>query len=79
MATRCPRLALAAVVVALLVAACSGEADPSPESTAVDEAGVRPPLPWGVRDIWYNQTGLLLTVDEEVWADRLDLVCKTAS
>ena len=39
---------------------------------------VRPPLPWGARDIWYNQTGLLLTVDEEVWADRLDRVCKTA-
>ena len=39
---------------------------------------VRPPLPRGARDIWYNQTGLLLTVDEEVWADRLDRVCKTA-
>ena len=39
---------------------------------------VQPPLPWGARDIWYNQTGLLLTVDEEVWADRLDRVCKTA-
>ena len=39
---------------------------------------MRPPLPWGARDIWYNQTGLLLTVDEEVWADRLDRVCKTA-
>ena len=39
---------------------------------------VKPPLPWGVRDIWYNQTGLQLTVDEEVWADRLDRVCKAA-
>ena len=39
---------------------------------------VKPPLPWGVRDIWYHQTGLPLTVDEEVWADRLDRVCKMA-
>ena len=39
---------------------------------------VKSPLPWAARDIWYNQTGLLLTVDEEVWADRLDRVCKTA-
>ena len=39
---------------------------------------VKPPLPLAARDIWYNQTGLLLTVDEEVWADRLDRVCKTA-
>ena len=39
---------------------------------------VKPPLPAGARETWYNQTGLLLTVDEEVWADRLDRVCKTA-
>lgn len=78
MATRCPRLALAAVAVALLASACSGDAVVAGESQAVDEVRVRPPLPWGVRDIWYNQTGLLLTVDEEVWAGRLHRVCETA-
>ena len=78
MVTRCPRLALAAVAVALLAAACSGDAVVAGDSQAVDEVRVRPPLPWGVRDIWYHQTGLLLTVDEDVWADRLDRVCKTA-
>ena len=78
MATRCPRLALAAVAVALVAAACSGDAVGAGESQAVDEVRVRPPLPWGVRDIWYHQTGLLLTVDEDVWADRLDRVCENA-
>ncbi|MYB27787.1 MAG: hypothetical protein F4X38_01480 [Acidimicrobiaceae bacterium] len=78
MATRCPRLALAVVALALLATGCSGEAGPSHDLDAVDEVRVRPPLAWGVREIWYNQTGLLLTVDEEVWADRLDRICETA-
>ena len=39
---------------------------------------VKPPLPSAARHTWYNQTGLLLTVHEEVWAGRLDRVCKTA-
>ena len=65
-------------VVTLLTAGCSGQAEPSRDLEAVDEARVRPPLARGVREIWYNQTGLLLTVDEKVWADRLDRVCKAA-
>ena len=78
MATRCPRLALAAVALALLTVGCSGEPEPSLESQAVDEAGVRPPLAPGVRDTWANMTGLMLNVDEDLWAHRLDRVCKTA-
>ena len=78
MAIRCPRLALSVAAVALLVAACSGEAGPSPESPAVDESGVRPPLPPGTWEVWLNQTGMSLYVGEAVWADRLDRVCKTA-
>lgn len=77
MATCGPRLALSVVALALLVAACSGEADPSPESPAADEAGVRPPLPPGTWEVWQNQTGLSLYRGEAVWADRLDRVCKT--
>lgn len=76
------RLALAVAAVSLLAAACSGGSvnlDRGNGDMGADaDARVTPPLPWGVREIWYNQTGLLLTVDEEVWADRLDKVCKTA-
>ena len=77
MSTRSPGPAVALVALALLAAACSGEAEPSLESPAADEAVVRPPLPPGTWDVWRNQTGLSLYAGEAVWADRLDRVCKT--
>ena len=78
MATRCPRLALAAIALALLAAGCSGDAEPSHDLGSVDEVRVRPPLPPGTWDVWRNQTGLSLYVGEAAWADRLDRLCKTA-
>ena len=46
---------------------------------AAEQLCLEPPLPPGVRALWFNETGLQLTVDEDVWADRLDRVCKTAA
>ena len=78
MAARRVRVLISLALVTLLAAGCSGEAEPSPESPAVDEVRVRPPLPPGTWDVWRNQTGLSLYRGEAVWADRLDRLCRTA-
>ena len=45
---------------------------------AAGQLCVKPPLPSGTRETWRNLTGLTLNMDEYLWADRLDRVCKTA-
>ena len=60
-----------------VTAACGADTEGVP-SIVTPPSMVSAPLPPGIREIWWNQTGLLLTVDEDVWVDRLDRLCRTA-
>ena len=37
----------------------------------------RPPLPSGIREIWWEATGLRATIDEHGWGHRLHRACDT--
>ena len=63
------------VAMTWTIAACSGEIDnESREPEAVPRI-VSAPLPPGLHEVFWNQTGLFLTEDEDIWVERLDRLC----
>lgn len=60
------------------IAACSGETGSESREPETVSRIVSAPLPPGLHEIWWNQTGLLLTEDEGTWVERLDRVCRAA-
>ena len=60
------------------IAGCSGETDSELREPETVPRIVSAPLPPGLRQVWWNQTGLLLTADEDTWVERLDRVCRAS-
>ena len=60
------------------ISACSGGTGSESREPETMPRIVSAPLPPGLHEIWWNQTGLLLTVDEGVWVERLDRACRAA-
>ena len=66
------------VAVIWTVAACSGEAGSESREPETVPRLVSAPLPPGLHKIFWNQTGLLLTEDEDTWVERLDRLCRAS-
>lgn len=60
------------------IAACSGQTDSESREPETVPRIVSAPLPPGLWEIFWNQTGLLLTADEGIWVERLDRACRAA-
>ena len=65
----CPTVALGAA---------SGVSPPDAREPETMLGIVSAPLPPGLHQVWWNQTGLLLTEDEDIWVERLDRACRAA-
>lgn len=76
-AVRRPALCLLVAMI-WTIAACSGETDSESREPETVSRIVSAPLPPGLHQIWWNQTGLLLTEDEGTWVERLDRVCRAS-
>ena len=66
------------VAVIWTIAACSGETDSESREPETVPRIVSVPLPPGLHEIWWNQTGLFLTEDEGTWVERLDRLCRAS-
>ena len=66
------------VAVICPVPACSGEMDGESREPERVPRIVSAPLPPGLHEIYWNQTGLLLTGDEDTWVERLDRACRAS-
>ena len=60
------------------IPACSGETGGESREPETVPRIVSAPLPPGLHEIWWNQTGLVLTEDEDTWVERLDRVCRAS-
>ena len=67
------------VTMAWITAACSGEIDGESRESETVPRMVSAPLPPGLHEIYWNQTGLLLTEDEDTWVERLDRACRAST